>query len=283
MGWAATALRGRRPFLAVVALSLVIALAVALTGGVGAYPPALTAAATAFENAMGPGGPGLRFDVVQHQTVDAKPDGPLIPILDPSDPSQVVGTTEHLYVNSVLARGAVAPGAFWMEMRLGPTLESAPAVFDTAPFLWAVIYQPPNLWRNDGFGWYPDTVSPGVGMDPLTAAKLPLALKNLTSISDLGAETLAGVSVHHYQAQVDVANFPGVIASDGASFTETPFPVDLWLDTSNRLVQLEARARNLNEPDYLLRVDTVITFTWLAAGAVPEPVPTAGPSPHPAP
>jgi hypothetical protein len=82
---------------------------------------------------------------------------------------------------------------------------------------------------------------------------------------------------------VDVANFPGVLASDGASFTETPFPIELWIDGSNRLVQLEAKTRNTNETTYLLKVDTLINFIWLPADPAPQPVPAASFPLHPAP
>jgi hypothetical protein len=276
-------LHRKRVFVGGFALAACAALLVGLATAVGAYPPALSAAAGAFETALGPGGSGFRFEVAQRQTEDQKPGGSPIPVLDASNPSSIIGTTDHAYVNSVLARGQVTAGAFWMEMRYGPTTELAPANFDTAPFVFAVIYQPPNLWRNDGFGWYRADVSPGVGMDPTTAVKLPLAVRSLKTISDLGMTTLGGVAVHHYAAMVEVANFPGVVASDGAAFTETPFPIDLWLDSSNRLVQLEARARNLNETNFLLKIDTVITFSYVAAGPVPAPAPTAGPSAHPLP
>jgi hypothetical protein len=281
-------MRGRSPstrpaVLALVAAAALSILVLAVALGAGSYPSTLSSGARNFETAIGPGGAGLRFQVIQRQTEDARPGGPLVPVLDAADPSVVIGATDHLYVNSVLARGAITPGAFWMEMRFGPTTESAVADFDTSPFLWAVIYQPPNLWRNDGVGWYETDVSPGVGMDPVTAVKLPQALRNLKTITDLGLTTLNGISVRHFSASVDVVNLPGVIASDGASFTETPFPIDLWLDSSNRLVQLQARTRNLNEPDFLLKIDTVVTFTWASPGIVPDPLPTMAPGAQPQP
>jgi hypothetical protein len=285
VGWSATLRRKRVLIFTGFALSAVVALGVGLGTVAGAYPATLTSAAQKFETAVASGGTGFRFDVVQRQTEDQKPGGSPIPLVDPANPTQITGGTDHIYVNTVLARGQVAPGAFWMEMRWGPETEAAPVSFESASFMWAVLYRAPNLYRNDGYGWYPIQLqgSPGIGLDPITAAKLPLALRNLSAITDLGMATLGGVAVHHFAASVDVANFPGVVAADGAAFTETPFPLDLWVDSSNRLVQLEARARNLNEPNFLLKVDTLMTFTYTAADPVPAALPTVIPNAPPQP
>jgi hypothetical protein len=236
------------------------------------YPTALLSAASALEATTAIGGPGYRFDVVQRQVEYPKAGASSLPLVDAASPQTIVGQVDHLYVNSVLARGRVTPTAFWMEMRFGPGETTAPS-FDIAPTLFGVIAKSGNLWRNDGQGWYATTMSPGVGMDPATAALLPTLLRNVTKVTDLGQVTLAGQSVHRFAGLVDIANFPGVVASDGAPFTESPIAVDVWLDASNRVVQLEGRTRNLNESVIDLKIDTVISFAYLPVGVAPNPSP----------
>ena len=54
---------------------------------------------------------------------------------------------------------------------------------------------------------------------PATAALLPTLLRSISGVTDLGMDTVAGQTAHRYRGRVDVAVFPGVIASDGATFT----------------------------------------------------------------
>ena len=89
---------------------------------------------------------------------------------------------------------------------------------------------------------------------------------------------IAGQPAHRYRGQVGISVFPGVVASDGAPFTETPIGVDVWLDGSNRLIALEGRARTLNESTLDLKIVTRIFFTYQAAGVAPDASPLA-PSP----
>jgi hypothetical protein len=235
---------------------------------------ALEAAAKALEAATASGGQGYRFDVAQRQVEYPKPGASGLPIVDQANPKAILKRVDHLYVNTVLARGAVAPGSFWMEMRFGPDETTTPN-YDVAPTMFGVIARNGGLWRNDGLGWFSTTVSPGVGMDPATAALLPSMLRSVTSLSDLGRGAIDGTPARHYQGVVDVAVFPGVIASDGAPFTESPIGVDLWLDGSDRLIALEGRTRNLNESALDLKIVTRINFSYQPAGLAPDPVPTA--------
>ena len=92
-------------------------------------------------------------------------------------------------------------------MRFGPDETTTPN-FDVAPTLFGVIAKNGGLWRNDGFGWYATTVSPGVGMDPTTASLLPTLLRNVTKVTDLGQVTLAGQSTHRFSGLVDISAFP---------------------------------------------------------------------------
>ncbi len=266
---------------AVFALSAAVGFAAAAQGAApaplvtGPYPAGLRAAADALEAATGAGGTGYQFEVEQRQAEDALPGGPEIALYDPSDKAKVTGHTAHFYVNSTVVRGRVAPGALWMEMRVGPG-EGVAADFDKAPPMWAVIWRDQTAWRNEGQGWFRADTSPGVGMDPVTAARLPGMLRNLSNVTDIGPATLqGGAKARHYAGLADIADFPGVVASDGAPFTESPVRVDVWVDQLGRVVRIEATARNLNEAEYNLHVDTVITFSYTAAGPVPDPAPLA--------
>jgi hypothetical protein len=251
-------------------------------GATTTYPPALVAAAKVFEAATASGGTGYRFDVVQRQVEYPRPSGPLPAVVDPSSPTTILRRADHLFVNSIVSRGRVSPSAFWMEMRFGPD-EDQVGTFDLAPSMFGVIVKGGQMWRNDGAGWFPTDVSPGAGMDPGTASKLPDLLRNLKNARDLGTGAGADATLRHFSGAVDIANFPGVVASDGAKFTESPVAVHLWVDEQDRLVRLEARARNLNEPTFELRIDTVVSFTYQAAGIAPDPSPAAPSSPIPQP
>jgi hypothetical protein len=250
---------------------------VAIALGARPYPASLLSAADSLAAATAPGGPGFRFDVVQRQVQFAKPGGSLIPIVDPIKPKAAARGVDRLYVNSVLARGSVAPGAFWMEMRFGPD-ETTEANYDLAPTMFQVIARDGALWRNDGFGWFATLASPGVGMDPITAARLPQLLRSVTNVTDEGREVVDGQQLRRYAGVVDIANFPGVVASDGAAFTENPIAVRLWLDSADRLVQIEGRARNLNQTTFDLKIVSTIRITYAAVGPPPEPAPTLAPA-----
>lgn len=263
--------------LVAVGVAAVVVIAVSTGQGqpVAAATSPLAAAASALEAVTAPGGPGYRFDVVQRQVEYPVAGASTLPVADDaSRPQTITRRVDHLYVNSILERGRVTPTAFWMEMRFGPDETTTPS-FDVAPTMFGVIAKNGKLWRNDGLGWFPTDASPGVGMDPATAALLPKLLRNIGSLKDLGPDAIGGQPANRYRGQVDVSVFPGVIAADGASFTSSPIGVDAWLDASNRLVALEGRARNLNESAVDLRIVTRITFTYQDAGAAPDPLPLA--------
>ncbi len=245
------------------------------------YPAALVEAAGALEAATAPGGVGYTFEAVQRQVVRRKADGPGVPVTDPADPQLVVGHVEALYVSGTTSRGARTPAAFWMAMRAGPGENAAPD-FDRGSLLAAVLERDGRLWRTDGPGWFETDVSPGQGMDPLTAARLPYLLRRLGSPTDIGLETIGGQALHHYAGVAAAADYPGVVASDGLVFTSSPVAVELWLDAANRLVTLRGQALNLNETGFELVVASSVTFGYGAPGAPPDPVPTLAPPPVPA-
>lgn len=242
------------------------------------YPRPLIAAADALVAATAPDASGYTFEVVQRQVMRARPGGPRVPVPDPADQTRTLRLADAWYVGGVTSRGAVTPNGFWMEMRAGPG-ESQPPAFDTAAPLRAVIERDGHLWRTNGAGWFETDASPGQGMDPLTAARLPLLLRRLGGVHDLGSETIEGVTLHRYAGIVDTLNDPGIAASDGFTFTSPEVPVELWLDAANHLVRLRGTALNLNMVEFDLVIDTMVTFDYAAPGAPPEPVPTLVPSP----
>ena len=70
------------------------------------------------------------------------------------------------------------------------------------------------------------------------------------------------------------ADVPGIVAVDGASFTELTGPIEFSLDAQGRLAQLHLIARNTNLDVYDLLVDTTITFGYpSAAPDLPAPSP----------
>jgi hypothetical protein len=283
---AATRKVGRHPVRSLRSSHVLASIAIAIAAGLGVgamafgarpYPASLLSAADTLAASTAVGGQGYRFDVLQRQVEYARPGGSLIPMPDPASPNGVARGVDHVYVNSVLARGNVAPNAFWMEMRFGPD-ETTEANYELAPTMFQVIDRGGALWRNDGAGWYGTAVSPGVGMDPATAALLPQLLRSVANVSEQGQEVVDGQPLRRYVGTVEVANFPGVVAADGAVFTENPIAVRIWLDSNNRLVRLEGSARNLNESTFDLKIVTTIRITYAAAGPPPIPVPTLAPA-----
>ena len=158
----------------------------------------LAVAADALAAALASGGTGLTFEVVQRDSVHAKPGGPLIGVRDPADPTKVVAEVEQVAVNAVITRGAITAEAFWMEMRLSPGSEPDPR-FDGSAFFSRVLERGGVIWRDDGDGWYETDVSPGSGMDPVSARLLPKLLLSAADVTGLqpelkGGRLLPGVS-----------------------------------------------------------------------------------------
>lgn len=233
------------------------------------------AAAGSLEQAIGPGGSGISFDVVQHQTLHAKPDGPRIELRDPADPETIVGVVDEYQVGSILSRGGLTAEAFWMELSVAS--KDQPTEFSAATFFSRVLQRDGELWRDDGAGWYLTDASPGVGMDPATARLLPSMLRSLGGATALEPALLDGRLLLGVRGTSTPDAFPGVIAADGAAFTEQSFTVDCWFDDQGRLVRLEARARNLNQDTYDLVSATTVTLTYGPPGDPPVPTPTMAP------
>lgn len=269
------------------ALVVVLAIAAAIvvvrteSRAVGA-PPDVNAmravAAEGLEAAIGKGGSGVTFDVTQVTTLYAKDGGPRIEVTAPEDQTKVVAIVDSRYIGSVFSAGAWNADAFWMEMRAS---QDAQADYATADFFARVLERDGELWRDDGVGWYLASESPGVGMDPATARLLPNLLRSLSGASTIESRQLDGRVQQGLRGTSAPEVFPGVIAADGASFTETAFQVECWFDELGRLVQLEAQARNLNQTTYDLVSKTVITFSYGTTGDPPMPAPTMAPEAPP--
>ena len=242
----------------------------------------LAVAADALATAMAAGGTGLTFEVAQRDSVHAKPGGPLIGVRDPVDPTKVVAEVEAVAVNTVITRGAVTADAFWMEMRLSPGSEPNPR-FDGSAFFSRVLERGGVIWRDDGDGWYETDVSPGSGMDPVSARLLPKLLLSAADVTGLQPELKDGRLLPGVRGAASVNDYPGVLASDGRDFTSPTFEVTYWLDEAGRLVRLETTALNLNENEYDLVSETIVTFGYGSTGDPPEPSPTMGPQPTPEP
>ena len=251
------------------------------SGGAGGAPAAvsLASASSLLAAAIAPGGPGFGFFAVQRTTEYARAGGPTIDVVDPADDRKVIGQTDHLFINAMMSQGVVLPDGFFMDMHLGSEKTLAPADFAAAPAIFSVLARDGATWRNDGAGWYATTELPGMGIDLATARLLPRALGRLGSLAPAGMDSVNGVPATAYTGTVAVADYPGAVAADGASFTDPAIAVTVWVDAKDRLLQLWIRARNRNQPTYDLMSETTITFDDAPAAALPLPAPTMAPEP----
>jgi hypothetical protein len=276
----------------------------ALTTAVGAEltPTDLPAAAAdALEVATTLDGTGYTFEIVQHGTIVAKPDGPAIEAPDPTDPAKTV-EAESAMVGTYLERGTVTPAGFHAEIRRGPEDPTAKPEWDGQSMELAALVVDGTTYRNDGEGWYATDRPPGIGLDPATAALLPTMLRGLTDVADDAqvrdaepdatpepgravADPFAEVApARRLEGDAKVADLPGIIAVDLADSTELREPAELAFDDQGRLVGLRVLARNTHLDRYDLLVETVITFAYPdTAPELPKPEPAWTPPAAPAP
>ena len=266
-------------------LPVAFALAVIVLRGTpaqaGATPAkTLVAAGALLQSAMAPKGSGFNFFAVQRTTEYARPNGPAINVVDPSDDRRVIGQTDQLFVNAMMSKGYVRPDGFFMEMRLGsPT--SGQADFASAPPTFSVLARDGATWRNDGFGWYQATELPGMGIDFITLGKVPGAFGHVSGVTQSGTETVNGVATTTYSGTLTPADYPGAVAADGAKFTDPLIRFKVWISSDGRPVQLWIRARNTNQPVYDLISETTVTFDLSPAPSLPAAVPTMAPDSPP--
>jgi hypothetical protein len=184
--------------------------------GAGAAPgSALSASSASLQSAISTGA-GVGFFAVQRTTEYQRAGGSPIPVVDPSEPTTVVGQTDRLFVNAMMSKGFVTATGFFMDMRPGTETSSA-ADFDAAPPLFSVLADGTASWRDDGHGWYATDVLPGLGIDLATARLLPRALGRVGSLAAAGSETVNGTQAAVYTGTVTVADVPGVVASPSAA------------------------------------------------------------------
>ncbi len=254
----------------------------ALAGAGGSLPAAgrLSAAGQVLTSAMNSGGAGFSFLAIQRTTEYAKAGGPQINVVDPTDGRTVLGTTGQLFVGAMMSQGFVTPGGYFMDMRVGSS-KSTSASFATAPKAFSVLQSGGMTWRDDGNGWDVTNEPPGMGIDPTSLRLLPVALTKVSALQTVGSGLVGSIATTQFSATAAVADYPGAVAADGKDFTEAAFPVRVWLDGQNRIVQLVLTAKNLNQTNWDLVAETTITFDYGPPGALPLPAPTMAPEPSP--
>ena len=254
-----------------------------VTGGAPSAEPVALAAAAAdlLEQTTAKGGTGYRFEIVQRSTLVAREGGPRISIPDPDDATRTLGEADRYDLGGLVETGFVTAAGFSMEMRTGPADAEAKVDLAGGELLFRALVRDGETFRDDGKGWYPTTRPPGIGLDPVTAALLPELLRTPEPVdTDLAiAEGELGkadeTATRAVTAEAEVAAIPGVIAVDGAEFTELTEPVAMTFDAAGRLVGLVVTARNTTVEAYDLVVVTEITLHY-------DDIPQVIPLPEPA-
>jgi hypothetical protein len=281
-------------------------------GAEGAMPDELkTAAADVLARALAPGGGGIEFEIVQSSTIAARPGGPLVEIPDPTDRGASLGFAERYAMGTLLQRGFATPDGFWMEMIHGPQPGAeADYKLEEAQVSRQALVREGTAYRNDGEGWHPADLLPGIGLDPATVALLPTMLSDATEARDVAllppteprppepattdpldiasrpldpaaiGDAIDGLKgpeqppVRALEATTVVADIPGIIAVDLAEATEITTPAKFAFDDAGRLVTITILARNTLLEVHDLLVETVITFRYPTEPPdlpVPEP------------
>ena len=252
-------------------------------GAPSADPTTLkTAAADLLAATTAKGGTGYRFEIVQRATQHARPGGPALLVADPAAPDSPPNEVDESYVIGLVETGYVTPAGFYMEMRAGPASAEAPVDLVAGELMFRALVRGGVTYRDDGEGWYATDSPPGIGLDPVTAAALPGLLRNARNPKEADLAVAKGElgrsradAARGITADGAVADIPGVIAVDGASFTQITAPLDFTFDAAGRLVGLVVTARNANATVHDLAVVTKITLRY-------DDVPTALPKPEPA-
>ena len=169
-----------------------------------------------------------------------------------------------------------------MEMRASPASPDAKVDLAGGERLFRALVRDGLTYRDDGLGWYPTDQPPGIGLDPATAALLPGLLRNAAApeVTDLAAAEgelgrADASATRAITAAGTVADIPGVVAVDGAPFTELTAPITFSFDAAGRLSGLLVTAHNTNAIEQDLVVVTEITLHY-------DDVPTGLPAPEPA-
>jgi hypothetical protein len=252
-------------------------------GAPGGTPADLKAAAADLLAATtAKGGTGYRFEIVQRSTFHALPDGPALLVADPADPSAPPVKAQEAYAAGLVETGYVTPAGFYMEMRAGPATPEAAVELASGELMFRTLVRGATTYRDDGQGWYATDSPPGIGLDPATAARLPGLLRHADRAADAELDAATGelgkaraAAARGITAEGTVDDIPGVVAVDGAPFTELAGPIDMTFDEAGRLVGLVVTARNTNATRSDLVVVTEITLRY-------DDVPTSLPKAEPA-
>jgi hypothetical protein len=228
------------------------------------------AAADTLATALAKGGSGVRFEVIQTQTLQAKPNGPKVDVPDPADPRKTLRYADSYQIAALLEHGQASADGFFSEMLAGPA-EGARPDWDHAQVLFSALVTSGERWRNDGEGWYRADALPGIGLDPETAVLLPSLLRNVTSVADTGNVTPPddSIALRAIDGAAETADVPGVVAAGGERFTKLTEPVTFGFDAAGRLAWLRVAARNTNSTVYDLVVETEVRLAYDAVPAIP--------------
>jgi len=251
---------------------------------VGADLPAaarLSLAADEVAVALGVGGSGFTFTVIERSTLQAKPGGPKVEIPDPIDRYKSLGFADQYYVGAVIADGSATPDGLWLEMRRGPATEKAAPDFVNAPVTLAALTAKGVTYRNDGDGWYVTANPPGIGFDTVTLGLLPSLLREAQNASLTKTTIVNGTTQTTFDATGAARNAPGLMAVDASSFTALVGGMQFTVDTNGRLIGIHAVTQNLRLSVYDLLVDVTIEIRYDTSPGLPKPDPTLAPAVKP--
>jgi hypothetical protein len=267
-----------------VARTPLTAVAAPVSGGApaGSAAELKLAAADLLEQATATGGAGYRFEIVQRSTIQARPDGPKLPAANPDDPqASPLGEVDAQYLMGLTESGFVTPAGFSMEMRAGPGEAAAPADPRTGELQFRALVRDGKTYRDDGLGWYATDAPPGIGLDPASAALLPRLLRNASDARDVELDAVEGElgrvdprALRALTAAAVVADLPGIIAADAASFTKLIGPIALTFDSDGRVIGIVVTAHNTRMETFDLVVVTEIAIHY---DGVPADLPDASP------
>ena len=255
-------------------LSAPIPIALAAPALAGTPDDQLTVAADKLEAAKGDAGAGFTFTVVSRSTVHQRDGGPLVEVPDPADPGGKPDLVSEVYVGGSLADGLVTPDGYFLQLRGGPVPADKEPDFAAAVPTLAALVRDGTTYRNDGEGWYPTDLPPGIGLDEATIALLPKLLRDASSPTATDARVVDGEAAAGIEATGRLADAPAIHAVGTADYTELIGPMSFALDGEGRLVELRALMRNTRLETFDLLVETTITFRYAAEPlTLPDPTP----------
>lgn len=241
----------------------------------GEYPAELSRAADALAATS-----GYRFEVIQETWRERRSDSPTFDPPLPVESGQPAATLMpgendlRRFQNFLVGRGFVRSDGFFQEIRSGYT--PGEVTVEGGQILIVTMVRDGRGWQNKGDGWQASQELPGSGMDPTSARLFPDLLRNI-----IGPTRTETGGVLRFSGAIDPIDYPGVLSSDGLSFTASPVPVEVTLDDQGRVSQLKARAINVNVTEFDLTSVVSLTFSYEAPGELPVPSPIITPDDEP--